>query len=42
MALCLYKGQLCSKVIERKSNIAANENFGHSFDGHKQKNYAKV
>ena len=42
LALCLYKSELCFKVIERKYNMAAYENFGHWFDYHKQKNYAKV
>ena len=27
LASCLYKGELCFKVIERKYNIAANEKF---------------
>ena len=42
LALCLYKGELCFKVIKRKYNMAANENFGHWFDCHKQKIYATV
>ena len=41
-ALYLYKGGLCFKVIERKYNMAANENFGLWFNFHKQKIYAKV
>ena len=42
LALCLYKSEICFKVIERKYNMAAHENFGHWFDCHKQKIYAKV
>ena len=42
LALYLYKSELCFKVIERKYNMAAHENFGHWFDCHKQKIYAKV
>ena len=42
LALCLYKSGICFKVIERKYNMAAQENFGHWFDCHKQKSYAKV
>ena len=37
LALCLYKSEICFKVIERKYNMAAHENFGHWFDCHKQK-----
>ena len=36
LALYLYEGELCFKVIERKYNMAANENFGHWFNCHKQ------
>jgi len=42
LALYLYEGELCSKVIERIYNMATNENSGHWFDCHKQKMYAKV
>ena len=42
LASCSYKGKLSFKVIERKYDMASNENFELSFDGHKQKNYAKV
>ena len=27
LALCLFKGEFCFKVIERKNNMAANENL---------------
>ena len=37
LALCLYKGEFRFKVSERKYNMAANENFGHLFDYHKNK-----
>ena len=37
VALYLYEGELCSKVIERIFNMATNENSGHWFDCHKQK-----
>ena len=37
LALCWYKTELCSKVIERKFNMVANENCGHWFNCHKQK-----
>ena len=42
LALYLYEGELCFKVIERIYNMATNENSGLWFDCHKQKMYAKV
>ena len=41
LALCLYKGEFRFKVSERKYNMAANENFGHLFDYHKNKKICK-
>ena len=42
LALCFDKGELCFKVIEKKYNMAANENFRHGFDCHKLEIYVKV
>ena len=45
LTLCLYKAELCFKVIERNYIIAANINFGHWFDCHKFKfvqKYGKI
>ena len=42
LALCLYKGELCFKVIERKYDMAAHKNLGHWFDCQHTKMYAKV
>ena len=41
LALYLYEGELCFKVIERIYNMATNENSGLWFDCNKQKMYAK-
>ena len=42
LTVCLYKGELCFKVIEIRYNMAANENFWLWFDCHKQKGNTKV